>query len=542
METLKPNQIEVIDEALKRGLKGGGLSLPLGFGKTRTSICLGLKYNVGPILVVASKTLGITWLSEIPKAFGADFPFEYLHPDHVKKIEIWSPKADTKLIITTPEVLTKAYKQNKLEKLFLQYNVPEQFGPTILEYLPPNSPMIKIHRVGPSYLYSITWGCIIIDEIQNCNNILRDKCRAIACISANYRWGLSGTMFDEPKPERFLGYFTMLHIAGPRTLPDITHHMKSTFKGFRHYIIYREENIEFKKRPKYTEQIIAHDLSDVERQIFDASKLVLKELNAEVKKMKDIKNTDGVRLFSAYLLAMITYSRQFLIAPIIPLTGIYCDIADFSGRSELSTRIASKFRELNLDSWLESPEALMSTRFSSMITRIDNHPDNRIIIFSCFRNTITLFQYHIDTIGKRKTFTIKSGMSIPAREAVVKEFEDFPNGILLLPYSLGAEGLNLQCASVVMIMDLWWNSSKIQQTIGRVFRPGQEALEIFVYIFVSNTGMENEIIKKNIIKQTILKELHNGISNKQVSRLTVAQIIKVIDADFNKDLLKTSRA
>jgi hypothetical protein len=100
MDTLKPNQLEVIEEALKRNLKGGGLSLPLGFGKTRTSICLALKYNCGPILVVASKTLGVTWLNEIPKAFGEDFPFEYLHSDRVKNIGMWEPKPETRLEAT----------------------------------------------------------------------------------------------------------------------------------------------------------------------------------------------------------------------------------------------------------------------------------------------------------------------------------------------------------------------------------------------------------------------------------------------------------
>jgi SNF2 family DNA or RNA helicase len=546
MDTLKPNQIEVIDEAIRRDLRGGGLSLPLGFGKTRTSVCLGLKYDKGPILVVASKTLGVTWMNEIPKAFGPDFPFEYLHSDHVKNIDRWEPKRETKLVLTTPEVLAAAYRENNLEASFLKYNVPADFGPTILEYVPPKSHMIRQQRQGPGYIYSIDWGCLIIDEIQNCNNILREKCRAIACVTAHYRWGLSGTMFDEPRNERFLGYFTMLHIKGPRTLPDIETHMKETFKGFQQYIIHRTENKEFVKRPKYTEMIVSHDLSSKEVEIFEASKLVLKDLNHEVRKMKMAGNVDEVRRFSAYLLAMVTYVRQFLIAPIIPITSIYCDVADFTNRSELSTRVVNKFRELQLDSWLESEEALMSTRFTAIKEKTDSHPDERVIIFSCFRTTLTLLQHNLDAESERRgserrTFTIDASMSIPKREAVVKAFEEYPNGIFLIPYAIGAEGLNLQCASVVMLMDLWWNSSKTQQAIGRVFRPGQVASEIFIYIFVSNTGMESDIIRKNIIKQEILKDLHVGSCAKKVPKMSIQQIITIIDSRYNKDLLTGSR-
>lgn len=542
METLKPNQKEVIAEVLDRKMKSGGLSLPLGFGKTRTSICLGLTHNAGPILVVASKTLGVTWLSEIPKAFGPDFPFEYLHSDHVKNIGLWEPKPETKLVLTTPEVLAAAYKEYNLEMLFLNHIVPEQFGPTNLRYIPPKSPMLLTPHSGPGYIYSNHWGCLIIDEIQNCNNILREKCRAIACVSATYRWGLSGTMFDEPKPERFLGYFTMLHIDGPRTLPEVTDHMRSTFKGFRHYIIHRKDNPEFVARPKYTEQIVRHDLTDKELEIFDTSRNILNDLNKEVKKMKLKGDVDGARLFSAYLLAMITYVRQFLVCPIIPITSVYCDIADFSERSQLSTIIAEKFNELNLTRWLNSEEAETSSRFNAIMEKINHHPDERVIIFSCFRTTITLLQHNINTIGARKTFTISSGSSIPARQVIIKSFEEYPNGILLLPYSLGAEGLNLQCASVVMLMDLWWNSAKIQQAIGRVFRPGQTALEIFVYIFVSNTGMESEIIRKNIIKKEILDELHNGTSTRKVPTMTVPQIVRVINSEVNEEMLRAFRS
>ena len=542
METLKQNQKDVIVEALQRNMTGGGLSLPLGFGKTRTSICLGLKHDAGPILVVTSKTLGVTWLSEIPKAFGDDFPFEYLHSSSIKNIGMWEPKPETKLVLTTPEVVSAAYKEYNLEMLFLNYIIPVDFGPTILEYITPKSPMLLQKHTGPGFIYSKQWGCLIIDEIQNCNNILRDKCRAIACISASYRWGLSATMFDEPKPERFLGYFTMLNLEGPRTRPDmISHTTNHDFKGLKQHIIHRTNNVEFVVRPKYTEEIVRHDLTAKEMDIFVASKDILNTLNTEIKKMKNVENTEGVRLFNAYLLAMITYIRQLLICAVIPITSIYCDIADFSERSKLSVIIAEKFDELNITHWLNDTKSLMSSRYTEIIKKIDKHPTERIIIFSCYRTTLTLLQHLTDEIGERKTFTISSSSSIKKREEIVKNFEEFANGILFLPYSIGAEGLNLQCASVVMLMDLWWNSAKIQQAIGRVFRPGQKALEIFVYIFVSNTSMETEIIKKNISKKEIIDDLFNGTTDKKIVKITIAKIVEIINSEINEDLLTVSR-
>ena len=531
METLKANQQSVIDEAIA--------SLPVGFGKTRTSICLGLKYDNGPILVVVSLTILTSWLDEIPKAFGKDFPFEVMHKKQLKGLfGIWKPKPETRVVLTTPEVLAMTYNEYNLDTIFLNYKQPVAFGPVILEYNIPTSSMLTPH-VGAGYLYSIKWGCLIIDEIQTCNNILRNKCRAIACISAEYRWGLSGTMFDEPKMERFLGYYTMLHLDGPKTIPDMQKYMGKVFKGFRQYLVERHVNEEFIK-PEYIEEIITHDLDTTELKLFEASREVLKSLNDSVKKKKKDGDVDGVRTFNAYILSLISYIRQFLISPIIPISGIYCDVADFSDRSELSTILANSFKNLRLDDWLNDENNIISSRFKIMLSKIENHKDDHILVFSCFRSTTTLMQYLLNERGYN-TYTITSGLSSIKRQDVIHRFQTSEKGILLLPYSIGAEGLNLQRANVVMIMDLWWNSAKIQQAIGRAFRPGQLAPRIFVYIFISNTGMENELIRKNELKNNIIRELQTGTTKIKMPKLTVKQIINIISSKANGDYLRSTR-
>ena len=540
MESLKSNQLEVIEEALKRNMKGGGLSLPVGFGKTRTSICLGLRYNKGPILVIVSLTILTSWLDEIPKAFGKNFPFEVMHKKQLKnRFGIWTPKPETLVVLTTPDVLARAYKEYNLDMRFLNYKQPVAFGPVILEYNTPTTSMLT-DQVGVGYLFSITWGCLIIDEIQTCNNILRDKCRSIACISAEYRWGLSGTMFDEPKMERFLGYYTILHLHGPRTIPDMSDYMTKVFKGFRQYLVERKTNDEFIK-PEYIEEVVTHDLDIIELQLFERSREVLKSLNDMVKKKKKEGDVDGVRTFNAYILSLITYIRQFLISPIIPISGIYCDVADFSDRSELSQILATSFKSLNLDSWLNDDQNIISSRFRTMLTKIEKHKDDHILIFSCFRSIVTLMQHVLNEKGYN-TYTIVSTMSSVTRQDVIHKFQTSNKGILLLPYSIGAEGLNLQKANVVMLMDLWWNSAKIQQAIGRSFRPGQLSPKIFVYIFISNTGMENELIRKNELKNMIIKELQTGTTKIKLPKLTVAQIINIISSNTNGDYLRTVRS
>ena len=57
------------------------------------------------------------------------------------------------------------------------------------------------------------------------------------------------------------------------------------------------------------------------------------------------------------------------------------------------------------------------------------------------------------------------------------------NGILLLTFGIGANGLNLQCADTVLIADFWWNADKTRQAIARILRYGQEATCINIYYY-----------------------------------------------------------
>jgi len=534
-------QKEVISEIFERGLQNGGLSLPLGFGKTRTSIALGEKYNKGKTLVVLSKTLIAGWIDEIKKAF-PELKYEILHRSYLKDAyDGWRPRDETSVVLTTSEVLKDAYKERHIESMLIKYKRPARFGPEIAEYILPINPLLMKEYTGPSYVYSNKWGCLIVDEVQKYTEVTSHKCRSIVAVSAYHRWGLSGTMFDEPKVSRFLGFLLILHLKGPRELPDMDKFL-SNFGGFGQYLVERTDNPSFTHRPRYNEEIVSHSLRPEESEIFQKMRIVLGKLNEAVK--ESLRNGDqvGRKRYSAYLLAMITYVRQSLICPLIPITSIYCDMADFKVKSELSQIAIDQFRELDLERYLSDEKSIFSSRFEAALGKIQNHSDERCIVFSCFRSAIDLFTSYVDSIG-RTTYTISAGMTIERRRGVLKEFEESKSGVLLLPYDIGAEGLNLQCATVVLLLDLWWNNSKIEQAIGRIYRPGQKARDVFVYLFVSNTGMEEALVEKNTIKAEILGDLKKGSmqKGKAVKGMCVADIIKIIELDSNTERLKNMR-
>ena len=124
------------------------------------------------------------------------------------------------------------------------------------------------------------------------------------------------------------------------------------------------------------------------------------------------------------------------------------------------------------------------------------------------------------------------------RQKLLKDFENSNNGILLVTYQLGAEGLNLQFASTVLLVDFWWNAAKTQQAIGRIFRFGQISKEINIYFFTSNTGIEKILFNKQKAKLNILNELKTGSIKTKIPTVKMDDIIRLIELEDNKKLLK----
>jgi len=73
---------------------------------------------------------------------------------------------------------------------------------------------------------------------------------------------------------------------------------------------------------------------------------------------------------------------------------------------------------------------------------------------------------------------------------------------------------------------------------------GQKAKDVFVYLFVSNTGMEEALVEKNTVKSQILGELKKGSMQKDeisVKGMRVDDIIRMIDLESNRESMRKMR-
>lgn len=120
-------------------------------------------------------------------------------------------------------------------------------------------------------------------------------------------------------------------------------------------------------------------------------------------------------------------------------------------------------------------------------------PNEKILIYTQFLDTVRL----LDKIFKAEgwghvKFTGK--MSLSARERAINQFTYDDNiSIMILSLKAGGVGLNLNMASKVIILDLWFNSSIEAQAYCRAFRIGQRR-KVDVIRFVVKDTIDEDLL------------------------------------------------
>jgi SNF2 family DNA or RNA helicase len=540
MPHLDDFQRDIVRECEQK--RGGGISVPMGTGKTLIALTLAVNAMKGKdaskCLIIVSKTLIESWTSEIVKFFATDLKFQVYHTSIQKSnFATFSPDADTKLIITTPEVLSKFYLANRVATKFVTQEMEDRGGPfpvSVNRYHIPQRPLVTVG----SFLFTTQWKRAFIDEIQSYTNITSVRCQAIASVSADQKWGLSGTLFNEPKADRILGYNLIIGNATfPNCLPDAVAYIKrSDFEGLNTTLVLRK-SVPF-SLPEVNERVIEHNLSVDEQAIYLSFKNVIKTIRERVAFFKTTHDTSMSRKFSAYLLAMITYTRQFLVCPLIPYASMAIELMDLNKKNEMVLDFKRQIDQLNVASYMANPDSAKSTRISRVIETVNSHDTEKVIIFTCFRTNLNVLEAYMP--AHRQRFVIASEHPPKKRAQILSDFEKSESGILLLTYELGAEGLNLQHCATVLLVDVWWNCGKTQQAIARVLRRGQTST-VNVYFYTANTGIERALFTKHGQKMQALKELETGPMTCKIETMKTKDILDMINSEDNAQLLKSTR-
>lgn len=107
-----------------------------------------------------------------------------------------------------------------------------------------------------------------------------------------------------------------------------------------------------------------------------------------------------------------------------------------------------------------------------------NHPEEKLIVFTEFKDTLMALQRKIEQEWGFPVAVIHGEMNLQARIEQERYFRDHTQ--LLIGTDAAGEGLNLQFARLMVNFDLPWNPNRLEQRMGRIHRYGQKR-DCFVF-------------------------------------------------------------
>lgn len=500
--TLKEHQLRAFEWMCERektksaNVRGGILSLQMGLGKTLLSCYYALAFAEGPTLIVASKMVVEEWKTQISRFFG----------DHVRvcvfmktpryKLEEWTPLRfnDYDLVLTSYDTIAFASRKGNWDERVCERGVGGIH----------NDKIICVHEKGPltemgvafgtEALFCYPWHRVIADETQRFANPKSYIYRAMMAIPKRYGWCLTGTPVRNYDTDiwaqlRWLGYTFISRV--------------SMWKG-RGTKIFAEQNLIETMLPMSYDDAgvtlpekndirINVELSEEERERYDD--LIHKA--REAYRLHQTRRCDF-----ATVLSMFNSVRQACIS---------MDIIE-DEKKTFDTRIANIVPSTgHVGSVSVVPAATRSSKIKRVCELIEeNFRTKKVIIFSNYVRALKVLADALKTQHIGYSMITGSMTSSKRRAKQLACFrEEDETRALLMTYKVGAEGLNLTEATVVICLEPWWTPSVRDQAHARTWRIGQTN-DVVTYDLIAAGTVEERILRVCESKRALMDAFKSG--------------------------------
>lgn len=138
-----------------------------------------------------------------------------------------------------------------------------------------------------------------------------------------------------------------------------------------------------------------------------------------------------------------------------------------------------------------------------IICKKQEQSNNKIMIFSTFRHTLSYLRRKLSECGMRVE-QIDGNVKDEARYELKARFElshDNEDAIDILLFSeVGSEGLDYQFCDMMINYDLPWNPMRIEQRIGRIDRRGQLSDVVNIYNIITEGTVDADIYHRCLMR------------------------------------------
>ncbi|CCE82794.1 Piso0_002540 [Millerozyma farinosa CBS 7064] len=514
---LLPHQVKGLQFLLRREsftdeYCGGILADEMGLGKTVQIIALlvysKLTQKDNPTLIVCPVSLINQWKSEIE---------------------------------TKAKGLT-AFAYNRKEKLN-GYAALAKYDVVIISYSTLASEYSK-YESSPFFGSNSTWRRVVLDEAHQVKNILTKQNKAVCAVEAKRRWCLTGTPIQNGFND-LRALFKFLRI-GPLSRDEewmsrVAYYLKegneidvviSEIRSQLGELMLRrtkkvlDNSQEYKLPEKRTHRVII-GFSEFEKFVYSnmsaiSSMVIQKSRSIESSNVVLSKDSPNTEKTPPKNKIKSSYSRLSLLVHLLRLRQTCCSwnlIA--SNKAEIDAFLKKLEREVkqdSLESLIEDLDSFeikddqeivtslhtqhsndlhlsenISSKAKRMLEIVKEDRNRKTIIFSQFTSLFVILKDILKN-EEIESLIFDGSMDISRRSITLDKFRSSKkHNVLLCSLKCGSVGLNLTCASRVILFDPWWNPQIQEQAIDRIYRIGQKSA-VDIYELIIRGTVEEKIL------------------------------------------------
>jgi len=426
------------------------------------------------------QTVGIKWLFDRDCALLADeMGLGKTMQAIIAARLLWRSRAINQVLVICPKTLIATW-QVEIRKWW------PQVGPNVMVagsdrqfFLRLGTPNVIIKIINyASIVREADWleqqefshDLVIIDEAQKIKNPKAKTSRAVKALEADRRWAMTGTPLEN-KVDDLISIFDFVE---PMLFKDdkegwFTEPASTCFTGrpaiqemIAPYLLRRRAEEVLDELPEKSEQDVEIELTPAQRELYD---------RIEEDGVVEL-NEKGDSITVTHVFALINRLRQF------------CNFEPNSGESAKLERLLEDLEEVS-----------ESGRKALVFSQFVQQP------FGLMRLAQELRR------NGHKVLELHGRIPQNRRADVIRGFESGRQVTsLLLNFTVGGVGLNLQAANYVFLFDRWWNPAVEDQAVKRVHRIGQQH-KVFIKRFYCKDTIEERILKKLAEKRRLFRSI-----------------------------------
>ncbi|MFJ4468582.1 DEAD/DEAH box helicase [Streptomyces sp. NPDC089424] len=357
-------------------------------------------------------------------------------------------------------------------------------------------------RLDARRLAEVPWGLVVADEAQHVKNPYSATARELRSIGARARVALSGTPVENNLSELWaildwttpgllgrLGTFRSRYAQAVEGGQDPAA-VERLSRLVRPFLLRRRKSDPgiAPELPPKTETDRTVSLTAEQAALYEA---VVRETLADIADADDMARRGLIMKLLTGLKQICNHPAQYL--------------------KEERPRIAGRSGKLEL------LDELLDTILSE---------EAGVLVFTQYVGMARLIERHLADRGVPTQF-LHGGTPVPAREAMVRRFQDGEVPVFLLSLKAAGTGLNLTRAEHVVHYDRWWNPAVEAQATDRAYRIGQDR-PVQVHRLIAEGTIEDRIAEM-LHRKRQLADAVLGSGEAALTELTDAELADLVE-------------